>query len=393
MKHRVIHKRTATGAIQQWQAEVHPTYKNWFRTISGQVGGKLVESDWTVCEGTNVGRSNERTPEQQCAFEIDALYTKKLERDYHATLNSIDKPKVFLPMLAKEFKELKKPLDFTKGVYCQPKLDGMRCIATTNGLFSRNGKPILSAPHILEQLEPFFDRDPTLILDGELYNHEYKDDFNTIISSARKTKPSKEDLEKSESLIEYHIYDVPSYIAEFSERVSVLDDIQNSDIFATRDLPSLKFVPTFQVESDEHLKLVYEQFLKDGYEGQMVRIDAPYENKRTWSLLKRKESIDEEFELVDLEPGKGNWSGKAKRAILKLPDGRIFKAGVTGTQAFCAKLLVEKEQYIGTLCTVRFFAYTPDGIPRFGRVKEFNRTDNFRIKNKRKIYEDVADIL
>jgi DNA ligase-1 len=103
--------------------------------------------------------------------------------------------------------------------------------------------------------------------------------------------------------------------------------------------------------------------LEHGYEGQIVRLNSPYEEKRSSNLLKRKEFVDQEFELIDIEEGAGNWDGMAKRAICALPDGRQFGAGISGTQSFALKLLQEKDNY--RLVTVKYHALTPDGIPRF----------------------------
>lgn len=365
-----IYKRTATGAIQVWAQEIQG---GKYRTVTGQQGSEnFLTSEWVVCEPKNVGRANERSAEAQAIAEVESNYKKKLERDYFERIGDVDKPRIFLPMLAKDFADYKAKLDFGKNRYfSQPKLDGMRCIATKDGLFSRNGKRIYACDHIEAALAFTFMENPDLILDGELYNHAYKDDFNTIISAAKKQKPTDTDREMAREVIQYHVYDVPSADAGFSARFDSLFDV----LADLRAGAPITFVPTAPAYSHEMLDEIYGEYLADGYEGQMIRTDTAYVNKRTSDLLKRKESIDAEFVLVDLEPGKGNWSGKAKRAILQTADGRTFGAGVTGTQEFCASLLAEKESYLGKPCTVRYFSLTPDGIPRFGRVKEFNRED------------------
>ena len=88
-------------------------------------------------------------------------------------------------------------------LYVQPKLDGVRCLIQYdeerefegNGVvaYSRTGKEWMNIEHILQDLVPFFERFPNVILDGELYNHDLKDDFEKIISLVRKTKPTDED--------------------------------------------------------------------------------------------------------------------------------------------------------------------------------------------------------
>jgi len=41
-------------------------------------------------------------------------------------------------------------------------------VVKKDGMWSRNGKPIVSAPHVLVALKDFFNRFPNAILDGEL---------------------------------------------------------------------------------------------------------------------------------------------------------------------------------------------------------------------------------
>ena len=93
------------------------------------------------------------------------------------------------------------PIDYSKPVFIQPKLDGVRClIQCDNGqitAYSRTGKVWKNIDHILFNLKPFFHWNPNVVLDGELYNHDFKDDFESIISMVRKTKPTDEDRLKS----------------------------------------------------------------------------------------------------------------------------------------------------------------------------------------------------
>ena len=94
-------------------------------------------------------------------------------------------------MLAQKFEDRVDGLSFP--LYTQPKLDGVRCIVYMQDgelvAKSRQGKPIDTVVHILEELKPFFEQSPNAVLDGELYNHDYKNDFNKIISLVRKMKP------------------------------------------------------------------------------------------------------------------------------------------------------------------------------------------------------------
>ena len=368
----VIYKTTKTGATQQWSQEIGDGGR--YRTISGQVGGKLITSDWTQCEATNVGRANERNLAEQAIFEVNANYKKKLEKDYHFTVDTIDEGShIIEAMLAHEYgKSLdrKNPPVLSK-CYSQPKLDGMRCLINKDGMWTRNGKAIVSCPHIFRALKYQFELFPDMIFDGELYNHDFKANFNEIMSIFKQLKPTEEDLAKAAKFGQYHVYDIASSGAIFSTRTEQLKNIVKSI-----DSDYIQYVRTDKIRDNFHLdSLYFDTYLEQGYEGQMIREDKVYEGKRTWSLLKRKEFFDGEYELVDLEPGVGNWAGKAKRAILKTKDARLFGAGITGTMEFCEEVLKNKVKYIGKKTNVNYTNLTPDGIPRFGRVKELDRMD------------------
>ena len=95
------------------------------------------------------------------------------------------------PMLAYKLNENK--IDWDKPVYMQPKLDGVRCLFTKDGAFSRTGKQFMNVKHIEESLKDYFEQNPAMVLDGELYNHNLRNDFEKIISLVRKQKPTDED--------------------------------------------------------------------------------------------------------------------------------------------------------------------------------------------------------
>jgi DNA ligase 1 len=118
------------------------------------------------------------------------------------------------PMLA--YPAGDKPIDYSKPIFIQPKLDGVRCVIQSEchgsswmvKAYSRTGKEWKNINHILKQLKPFFKKYPKVILDGELYNHDLKNDFEKIISLVRKTKPTEEDRLESAQMVQFHCYDI-----------------------------------------------------------------------------------------------------------------------------------------------------------------------------------------
>jgi DNA ligase-1 len=233
---------------------------------------------------------------------------------------------------------------------------------------SRNGKPIVSAPHILEALQPFVKNNPDVVLDGELYNHKLKNDFEKIISLVRKTKPTAEDLEESKELVQYWVYDMMTDLNNltFTQRFGLL----GSGFVDWNKM--IRPVPTNIINNEDEIQEMLAIRLEEGYEGQMLRVpDSPYEGKRSKFLIKHKEFEDEEFEIVSIEEGKGNWAGAAKRIEIRLKDGTTQFSGVRGSLDFLQDVLYNANDYIGTDVTVRYQNKTEDNKLRFPVVVAF----------------------
>ena len=371
-----LYTRDTFGRTRFWFMEADGER---YRSGYGIVGSEPTFTGWTTATPKNEGRSNATDAEEQALAEIAAEYTKKQDRGFSTDQDKAGAVEYIEPMLAKAF-EVKR-LEGQPWIAIQPKLDGIRCIITMDGARTRNGKPIVTIPHIEAALVPFFVDDPDLILDGELYNHDLKEDFNKITSIVRKQKPTQDDISAAARMIEFHVYDVPSHVGCYRDRHARIKELTQSTPMFIRSLGTT-FVHAAQVEHLAptegfviRIQAEHELNLLGGFEGTMIRLPGPYEFKRTFNLLKYKDFQDEEFEIVEVQEGNGNWSGYAKRVELKLPDGRLFGAGIKGNQAFAAQLLAEKDRYPGKLATVRYFARTPDGIPRFPVVVAFDPVD------------------
>ena len=232
-------------------------------------------------------------------------------------------------------------------------------------MWTRNGKQIISAPHIFEALKPLFEADNDLILDGELYADKTVADFNTIISCVRKTKPTAIDLETSKQYIEYHIYDLPSISGVFNERINTLYEM---------DLPKCCVkVETTKCEHEVDVLALYEMYITMGYEGQILRTNSLYENKRSKSLLKHKTFVDAEFTILGVVEGNGNLTGKVGKMQFEI-NGKPFESAINGTWEYLEELF-KRNDLIGKKATVKYFELTADGIPRFPKVIEIRDYD------------------
>lgn len=366
-----LFKLTTKGDIQTWAMEV---VGGKYRSHTGKLDGKVVISAWTTCTPKNVGRSNETSPEDQAAAEAASQYELKRKKGYCDTVQEAKDSDRFQCMLAEKYKDRKAKLFDAKGcstvgrLFYQPKLDGIRCIATSESLFSRETDRIVAVPHISEALVPLFEAQPDVIVDGELYNHDLKHDFPKIVSIVKKQKPDDEALALSREMAQYWVYDCvhPNREMCFGDRFNFIKGL-------LMDLPEhgtmITDVPTFEGLYESTLDQFYEQSLEEGFEGGMYRQDEPYQYKRTKYLLKRKEFEDAEFELIRIEDGEGGAENMAKVAYLKTKVGVEFKADIVGTHEQLRELWPMRGKLPGKLCTVTFQGYTPYGKPRFGKLK------------------------
>jgi DNA ligase-1 len=348
----ILYKRSVSGKISTWKIIVN---NNSYYTITGYIDGIKTQSNPTVCEAKSYC-----TAEEQALKEAQAIHRKRIELGSFENINDIDTPVFFKPMLAQDFNDHKSKIKYP--VYSQPKLDGIRCIVRADGMWSRNGKKIISAPHVFNALSPLFDINPDLIFDGELYADKFANDFNAICSLVKKTKPTSDDLIKSAESIQYYIYDLPSSNKKFSLRLDDLYDL---------DLPECcKKVLTVVCIEEHVIQHYYEQYVEQGYEGQMIRLDSEYESKRSKSLLKHKSFIDEEYTILDVVEGEGNKTGMVGSFIFENKEGKRFNSSPKFNWEVCKQMWNERDTLIGKQATVKYFNLTPGNspVPRFPYV-------------------------
>ena len=395
-----LYKRDKKGKVRAWTVE-HDAVSYW--TISGiHPDGKMTKTAPTFVEQKNVGKANETSLEQQVLNEVASKIQYQIDQGFTYEIPSEEKR--FEVSLANKYQDRieKNKLDFPYIV--EPKLDGVRCyIKMVDGvvrMFSRKHKEFVACPHIAanEFVTKFFETYPDAILDGELYNHRLKDDFNKIVSLVKKTKPKYEDLIESAKLVQYHCFD-SYYPSEpqliYSERKTRLLDILKHNNWVGHHIDDVNkdsfylvgvgwvhhFIGGWKLELSQEVynKILVESYIEGavnrGYEGVMLKKDVPYFFGRSFDMLKYKKFFDKEYRIVDFEEGNGNLVGIASAVICETEDGQTFKAGVMGTQDYARNLFTNKDLYKGKMATIVYQALTPvqngkGGVPRFGKMRE-----------------------
>ena len=106
--------------------------------------------------------------------------------------------------------------------------------------------------------------------------------------------------------------------------------------------------------------------LKDGYEGSIVRLDIPYQCKRSHSLVKFKDFSDAEANIVGYDEGKGKRIGTLGKFVMQDDDGNQFGCppGKGYNYKDLAKMLENIHEYMGQRATFTYFERTKAGSYR-----------------------------
>ena len=271
------------------------------------------------------------------------------------------------PMLAYPVSD--KPINYDKPVFIQPKLDGVRCVIqyekhinkSENRVvaYSRTGKEWKNIDHILFNLKPWFALNPNVILDGELYNHDLKDNFEKIISLVRKQKPTDLDALESADMVQFHCYDIIDEAKTFKERSEFIAQVVPRN-------HCIKHVPTMLVPTESQGKVNHARNLDSGYEGSILRTNDVYQCKRSHSLRKFKDFSDAEATIVGYLDGKGKRTGTLGKFIMQDDEGMEFGCppGKGYTYKDLANMLDNIGDYIGQRATFTFFEKTKAGSYR-----------------------------
>ena len=262
------------------------------------------------------------------------------------------------PMLA--YPVSSKPIDYTNKISMQPKLDGVRCVIQYEGkssvdprvvAYSRTGKQWKNIEHICMQLKPFFKKYPDVILDGELYNHDLRNDFEQIISIVRRQKPDDIDMLNSREMVQFHCYDAIDELVKFNNR----------HLWLTKFVPEsycVKHVKTQAVPTESLSKVVHQQNLDAGYEGSILRLNTEYQCKRSHSLRKFKDFHDTEATLTGWVEGKGKRAGTIGKFIAVDADGIEFGMPVMDKFKYLQENFDEMKTWVGKTATFTYFERT-----------------------------------
>ena len=354
-----LYKLSKTGKLQEFVVIARSVLDGAIvKTLKGYIDGAYQEDVESILP-KNVGRANETTPYQQALLQAESKVNKLKDKGYKELDPNIGIKRMMeslsqehgtdangerLPMLAqKDLDKIKFP------GYVQRKYDGVRGIGPNTQLRSRKGKPFIHLSHLTDVLPKL---PPGWEFDGELYHHERS--LQQILSMVKREQPSNKE-------IMYRVYDLAIPNMPYNRRRKVLEELHFRG--------NVELVPTYRVNSMDELMALFYQFREEGYEGAIWRSpQGLYEfGTRSWNLIKIKDFMEEEFEIIGANEATGRDAGTAI-FVLKTKAGIEFDCRPMGSRAQRAEYLDNIDNLIGEMATVRFQNWTPDGKPFHARV-------------------------
>ena len=349
-----LYGHTTAAAIKVWNCRIedHGTESHIIIT-HGLENGKQQETTRRVKEGKNIGRANATTPWTQAVAEAEAFAAKKIDKGYNPTKGAVAKQQqeTRLPMLALKYED--RSHDIIWPAFVQPKLNGVRCLMERRGneiiFHSRGNKQFSTLTHLkVDALAVLQDGD---ILDGELYNHG-DITFQELVGLIKRESGDPARVAK---YVKFWNYD-RCEDAPFMVRASRL--IEHG---------SIKRVPTYRVRDNDEMRQRHAEFMRDGYEGTMVRsggAEAYRFQYRSPSLLKVKDFLDDEFEIIGANEGVGKSEGQATFTC-KIKNGSVFDVRCKGTDEQRREQWTNRQDYVGKMLTVKYQCLSDAGIPVF----------------------------
>lgn len=374
-----LYKRNSNGKLQQWR--IYTKGDSYF-VEEGVVDGKLTTSGAHVCEPKNPGKANATTAVDQAVKEAKAKWDKKQTLGYTQDRTAVDAVSFKKPMKGDKFIDRESEVIYP--VQVQDKLNGIRCQNTATGALSTGGKLFHTIPHIRAALAPIFEEYPDAFIDGEAHNHELRERLNRlveIVSVVYQPKDITEEMRlESEELVKFYIFDgygfngitkETPWVERHAAVKALVEGIQKKYKVGRH----LVIHPYITVNSKAEIdKLLAQNRMTNG-EGLMTRWGTcPFKHGRSKYMLKLKHFEDDEFVVVGIEEGNGDWVGCAKRIVLRLhkptPDGETtFASNIEGDRGWLRTLFERREEFIGEMATVEYQQLSEYGVPQIPFVR------------------------
>lgn len=245
--------------------------------------------------------------------------------------------------------------------FVQPKLDGCRTLHLPSGQYlGRNGRQVANQ-NIHKHIQLCYTAD-NLYIDGEFYSHSRN--FNEIVGYFRaENKILPDDIKLVLfNAIPKEEWDSRNATTNYTKQLEIMD-------FLVKGSHNVEVIENYIANNEEELWILYDEFLKKGYEGAIVRnMNTTY----AWKRVKVKDGI-----LVKLKPsdmadvliknsyeGEGRHKGSFGGFICDF-NGIEVRVGGGFSDKQRTEIWNDVDSYIDQWARVSYNEITPDGSLRF----------------------------
>jgi len=225
-------------------------------------------------------------------------------------------------------------------------------------MHSRLGNRIECLPHI----ENAFVKLPLGVYDGELL-HE-NGNFSDTLSVCTRHAPSD-----GSASIRFHVFDyIPmaewdNPITPANQRFARLAEIEKRYLSTLTSTPVWYVVPHVLVNNSIELATLHTRFTASGYEGTMIQFNKPYNKKRTYDLMKLKNFLSTEAEVIGVHAGTGKFKGMI--GALQCRDIKTQVEFKCGCGFSVEERSMPPDYWLGSVIEVQYQELTKDNKPRF----------------------------
>lgn len=271
--------------------------------------------------------------------------------------NDVERFSLMLAQDIKKIKNLEKKIKWP--LFAQPKLDGYRGAANIDeemNIKSRNGKVYENFPQIVEALKVLDLGD--YITDGEVMSNDFQSIQKNAFASKRKTTVGD---------VTYHIFDIIPR-EEWNKKEGKLTTHQRQIILKEKignNNPLIKYVRCITCDNWEAVYAAHAQFIAEGYEGTILRMNTPYEWKRTDNLMKLKDMLSMDCKVVGITEGNGKYKGMMGNLVLEQENKQICEVGTGFTDEMREDFWKNKKKVLKEIVEIKYQELSKDGIMRF----------------------------
>ena len=195
-----------------------------------------------------------------------------------------------------------KKVDFNDTWFVSRKLDGCRCICIINEdgeptYFSRAGNEFLTLKNLDAEIISLGLKN--MVIDGEIcmLDANGNENFQGIIKEIKR----KDHTIENPFFYMFDLLTMEEFIKKEGTTPFSIRNVQLDNLFFQREFTKIDYLPQTILIDEQMLMFHVSAAKENGWEGLMLRKDAPYQGKRSNDVLKVKQFYDAEYVVVDIE--------------------------------------------------------------------------------------------